>query len=138
MRSTLLAGVIVSAVMRTAFGSPSILPTVQYTIRDSDPEDGVGDHIRPSSDSGYIGQVTGPGPASFEEETFLEYDISGNVAQELAQLHLAFFYSDIDNGTGKSVSISTYIATGSPFRATPTEPKSRIEFAPFPSSDRST
>ena len=95
-------------------GATFLQPFVQYTVRDAFPEDGIADYLLPSDESGYIGQITGPGPANFGEETFLEFDVRSRGLQEAANLHFNFYYSDIENGTGKRISVSAYAAVGVP------------------------
>jgi hypothetical protein len=86
----------------------SIEPFVQYSIRDAFPEDGIADYLIPSIDSSWIGQVTGPGSADFEEQTFLEYDLRSLAVQGRATFQLTLFHG----GSDKLVSLSIYIGDG--------------------------
>jgi hypothetical protein len=101
---------LVTACASIATAATPIAPVVQFSVRDQLPEDGVADTLELSTDSGWIGQVTGPGSANFEEETFLEYDLRSLSVQSKATYRVTLFHG----GSDKLVSLSTYIADGAP------------------------
>ena len=112
MQSACLSALTLMSVMACAVTAAAVTtePFVEYTIGDAFPEDGIGDDLILPSESRYIGQVTGPGPADFQQETFLEYDLRSAGLQIQATLNLILAYS----GSDKSVSISTFDASGVP------------------------
>ena len=101
-----------------AWAEASLLPSAAFTLRDSepDPTDGIPEMITDAPI--FIGQVTGSSaiPSNFfVEETFFEYDVSTLTSPvQSAVLDLQVFYGDIENGTGKRISYSTYAGSGVP------------------------